>query len=205
MELVRELDQDGLTPAFDLVQSIAAEVPLPLRVMVREKNDFAAENLDGLAELARRFSEMPIDGLVVGFLRNGQVDRSALRTVLEAAPQTTITFHRAFDALESDQQRETALGELLEFPKIDHILTSGGGGSWEERAARMDRWQQTAGDRLSILAGGGMAAEGVRVLRAESIVREYHIGRAARTPDSLEGRVDSEKVRAFRREAGLDE
>lgn len=205
LELVRELDQDGLTPPVDLVESIAAQVPLPLRVMVREKNDFAAADLDLMAELASRLSDLPIDGLVVGFLAGGGADLTALETIISAASTKRVTFHRAFDALATDEQRDAVLEQLLETPRVDHILTSGGTGSWEERATRMDRWQRTAGDRLAILAGGGTTAEGVRVLRANSAVREFHIGRAARTPDTLEGRVDAAKVRAFRREAGLDE
>ena len=204
LELVRELDQDGLTPSLDLVAAIAAEVPLPLRVMVRERNDFTADGLAAMVELAGRLAEMPIDGIVVGFLEDGRVDLPALEAILGASGATPVTFHRAFDALASEEQRDGALRDLLEIPKVDHILTSGGAGSWQERAARMDRWQRVAGDRLTILAGGGMSVEGVRVLREQTKIREFHIGRAARTPDSLDGRVDAAKVRDFRRDAGLD-
>ena len=204
LELVRDLDQDGLTPSLDLVAAIAAEVPLPLRVMVREKNDFTADGLEAMVELAGRLAEMPIDGIVVGFLDEGRVDLPALDAILGASGATPVTFHRAFDALVSDEQRDRALRDLLEIPRVDHILTSGGAGSWQERAARMDRWQREAGDRLTILAGGGMSVAGVRVLREHTKVREFHIGRAARTPDSLDGRVDAAKVRDFRRDAGLD-
>jgi copper homeostasis protein len=35
-EVVRDLSRDGFTPSIDLVRSIQRDVPLPLRVMVRE-------------------------------------------------------------------------------------------------------------------------------------------------------------------------
>jgi len=212
LEIVRDLAQDGLTPSVDLVRQIAAEVPLPLRVMARDTNDFSASALDRTVEFAAKMAEQKVDGLVVGYLSDGRLDRPALDAIIAAAPGVPITFHRAFDALASDRLREETLDELLAIPAVDRILTSGGAGSWEERADRLDRWQRLAdeskntsraGKPLTILAGGGMTAEGVRILRQTTTIREFHVGSAARTPANFQGRVDAAQVRAFRRDAGL--
>ena len=40
LEVVREIERDGLTPPLDLVRSIIAATSLPLRVMVRESDGF---------------------------------------------------------------------------------------------------------------------------------------------------------------------
>lgn len=212
LEIVRDLAQDGLTPSVELVQQIAAEVPLPLRVMARDTNDFSASSLDRTVEFAARMAEQKVDGLVVGYLSDGRLDRVALDAIIAAAPGVSVTFHRAFDALASDGLREETLDELLTISAVDRVLTSGGSGSWEQRAARLDRWQRRAdesrdqgraGKSLTILAGGGMTAEGVRILRRTTTIREFHVGSAARIPANFQGRVDAAQVSAFRREAGL--
>ncbi len=42
LEVVRDIASGGLTPSIELVRAIAAETPLPLRVMVRENAGFEA-------------------------------------------------------------------------------------------------------------------------------------------------------------------
>ena len=56
LEIVRDLDQGGLTPPFDLVEEIAAAVEIPIRVMLRETPDFDPTGIDRLAPYAGRLS-----------------------------------------------------------------------------------------------------------------------------------------------------
>jgi copper homeostasis protein len=204
LEIVRELLSDGLTPSWELVDQITKTVRIPARVMLRERADFVAGNQDDarlLQSIARRFSRLPIDGFVLGFLSEGRIDRAAVRAVLAGAPGMRATFHRAFEAAESPIDEIEA---LIEIEAIDRVLTSGGEGSWPQRAARLEAFQNASAGRLTVIAGGDMTAEGVRLIARDCSVREFHIGRAAREGERVEGVVSAEKVRRFRRAAGLE-
>jgi copper homeostasis protein len=87
LEVVREIDKAGLTPAPELVRAIAAEVGLPLRVMVRENDGFTTSDREmaALRSAAAAFAEIGVDGLVAGFERDGMPLLEELSTLLEAA------------------------------------------------------------------------------------------------------------------------
>ncbi|MCB1022260.1 MAG: copper homeostasis protein CutC, partial [Acidobacteria bacterium] len=130
LEIVRDLDQGGLTPTLETVRAIQAAVDLPLRVMVRETADYkmrTSDDLERMRDAAAAFGAMQVDGIVVGFEKHGQADLESVGAILEAAPKTPATFHRAFEAVD-DPLAEIARMRTL--PQIDHILTSGGDGDW---------------------------------------------------------------------------
>ena len=79
LEVVRNLEAGGLTPPDDLVRDIAAEVSLPLRVMVRENDGYSTHPGEraALADAAARFADLGVDGIVIGFARDGQPHKSS--------------------------------------------------------------------------------------------------------------------------------
>ena len=99
LEVVRNLKAGGLTPPHDLVRDIAAEVSLPLRVMVRENDGYSTHpgERTALADAAARFADLGVDGIVIGFARDGQPQIEHVIDVVPAAVR--VTFHRAFDQL----------------------------------------------------------------------------------------------------------
>ena len=69
LEVVRDLHLGGLTPSFDLVREILDAVSIPIRVMIRERNDYSAgtdAEPERLCRLATEMSALPIEGLVMG-------------------------------------------------------------------------------------------------------------------------------------------
>src|SRR5262245_41657408 len=99
LEVVRDLSSGGLTPSIDLVRRIQREVPLPLRVMVRESDGFVCSSNDerrALADHAMMLDALGVDGIVVGWTRDARIDEETLASVLEAGPSLRATFHRAF-------------------------------------------------------------------------------------------------------------
>jgi len=195
LEIVRDLDQGGLTPALDTVRAIRAAVDLPLRVMVRETADYkmhGPEDLARMREAAAAFGALRVDGLVVGFERAGESDLESVRAILEAAPRTRATFHRAFEALDDPI---AAIESLRSLPQIDRILTNGGDGPWEEKAKRMEAWRQAAKPEIAILAGGGLDLVALQRLQRATGLTEFHIGTAARA----NGQVRADRVAVFKR------
>ena len=180
LEIVRDLDQGGLTPSLDTVRAIREAVDLPLRVMVRETADYrmhGPEDLRRMRAAAEGFEALGVDGLVVGFEKEGRADLDSVSAVLEAAPLTPATFHRAFEVVDDP------LAEIERFrglPQIDRILTSGGGGSWEQKMGRLESWRASAEPDIKILAGGGLDLERMLWLTRETRLTEFHVGTAVR-------------------------
>lgn len=195
LEIVRDLDRGGLTPSFETVRTIRAEVSLPLRVMVRETADYHMHGPDDLARMrdaAAAFGALRVDGMVVGFEHGGRADLESLRAILEAAPKTLATFHRAFEALD-DPLAEIA--RLQTLPQIDRILTSGGDGAWDAKMRRLEAWRQAAAPEITILAGGGLDLERMLRLTRQTALTEFHVGTAVRE----NGAVRAELVARLKR------
>jgi copper homeostasis protein len=204
LEIVREIDRDGLTPPLDLVRAIAAETRLPLRVMVRESDGFgvaSARELMALQHTIAALALLDVDGAVLGFARGDEVDLEATRSVLAAAPELRVTFHRAFDAI---RDQMSALRTLRDLPQIDRILSCGGVGPWEARCARFADLAAAAGNHLTIIAGGNVDATGLRALASSACAREAHVGRAAREPQTRSAPVSAARVRQLRAIADAD-
>lgn len=203
LEIVRDLEVGGLTPPLELVKEIVLKVATPARVMVRENAGFTVSGkpeLDRMRQTMAALAELPIDGVVLGFLDRGRLDLPTTGQLLREAPAVRATFHRAFEETEAPFEDLAALEGLQQ---VDRILTSGGPGDWKEKAAKLAALQQAC-TRITILAGGGMTLEGVRYLREHTSLREFHIGAAARVPATLSGAVSAKQVEWFRAESGLD-
>ena len=138
-----------------------------------------------------------VDGIVLGFLRDGRIDAAAMNGVLNAVPLTNATFHHAFDELPDPP---AAIERLHAWPQIDRVLTSAGPGNWEQKASRIKAWSHAASP-VALLAGGGVDVSAIRML-ARSGAREAHVGRAARMPPTTEGAVSEQKVAELVEAAG---
>lgn len=199
LELVSSPELEGLTPPLPLLQSVLSATKLPVRVMLRDRPTMSAGTAAELAALERaaaEFSRLPINGLVAGFLVDGCIDNAGLRAICQAAPETPITFHRAFDEV-TDQA--CALCELKQFPNVDRILTGGTGSSLQERLASALRFQDLAAPAIKILFAAGLEASDLDldVLCASGI--EIHVGRAARPSRNITGPVSRDCVSSLKR------
>src|SRR5947209_1829896 len=103
LELVRDLDEDGLTPPPELVRAVSGAVRIPVYVMIRPRNAFTLETgeREQIAAEVRAAVAAGASGLVFGYLDGaGGLDVETLTAVRAAAgPAIGLTFHRAFDRL----------------------------------------------------------------------------------------------------------
>lgn len=197
LEVVRAIQDGGLTPPLTLVTQIARVTALPLRVMLRENSGFdaAPDEVATMQNTLRELAGLGIDGMVAGFARTGRLTLDLFDDVFRAAATIPVTFHRAFDSL---LDPHSAIDALRERQQIDHILTSGGEGSAVERCVRLKEYVSRAGSGIEIIAGGGVDLELFRLLVERRIVREIHVGRAARDSEHADGPVSAASVRRLR-------
>jgi copper homeostasis protein len=199
LELVRDLDQDGLTPPPELVRAVVAAVRIPVYGMLRPWNRFTLAPGEGerLVAEARALVVAGAHGLVCGYLdESGGLDEAALALVRGmAGGGVGLTFHRAFDRL---ADREAALPRLAAYG-VERILTSGGAATaWEGRAALRSLAPVAARYGLAIMAGAGMTPENAAELVRETGVREVHFGAGVHDPPSAMASVSRERVAAAR-------
>lgn len=198
LELVRAFDTGGLTPARELVEQVVGAVSIPVRVMLRENASLSASDpreIGNLQSRARQLAQLPIDGFVLGFVKNGGLDLETFEQVLEAAGASRVTLHRAF---EQAGNAMTAIQQVKGFPQIDRILTSGGQGRWQERKARLVELQAVAAPEVRILVGVGLRTSIIAEMSQYSDQFEFHVGRAARVPRTTSGVVSREQIAALK-------
>ena len=72
----------GLTPSRALLEAVLEEAgEVPVRVLIRCRGggfEYSTEELDLMASEIRHLADLPLDGFVVGALRNGLPDLQAL-------------------------------------------------------------------------------------------------------------------------------
>lgn len=196
LELVRDLHLGGLTPSAALVESVAAAVAIPVRVMVRTADAMRVETTFDREQLAREagaLAALPLSGLVTGYVAGGQIDEPTMHHLLSAACNVPVTFHRAFEHLDDP---ETSIRQLKSLPQVDRILVRVGA---PFTLARIARLQLAASPNLTFIAGIGLAKELLPDLKTCQAIEEVHVGRAVRSPETVAGRLDPHKVEALRK------
>ena len=202
LELVRSLENGGLTPSVELVRGVVEAVSIPVRVMLREN---ASMSIGGESEIrslqahASAFAKLPIDGLVIGFIRDGALDLDETSEILTAAQGCRATFHRAFDHVRDPLG---AAQQLKALTQIDRVLTSGGPGSWRERKERLLEWQRAALPEIKLIIAAGMCSSVLTESSEMERESEIHVGRAARIPQITSGSVNRVQVASVKRLLG---
>ena len=198
LEVVSQLEEDGLTPEMEIVERITQQVSLPLRVMVRPRDQFShftpAEK-ESMAETVQALAVLGVDGVVVGFLTpDSEIDFDTRDHVLEHASGLGVTFHRAFD---HTRHMLRAVGHLVQHDLVDRLLTSGGAYTAIDGITALADLNRLASSRLTLIAAGGITEQSLPEIAGNTGVREFHVGRSVRVPATAAGRVDARKVAAL--------
>ncbi|MFJ5777544.1 copper homeostasis protein CutC [Streptomyces sp. NPDC093094] len=197
LELVTDIAADGLTPRAGTVTAIRAAVDIPLRVMLRLADGFAAGETGRLVDAAREMREAGASEFVLGFLDpHGGVDVYAVERVVAELDGCAWTFHRAIDrAADRDALRK----QLDGMPGLDAYLTAGAASGVDDGMPTLLSEAAHRGEpgyEQQILVGGGLRLEHVPRLRSAG-VEAFHIGGAAR-PAGWTGPVSSAAVAEWR-------
>lgn len=199
LELVTDMAADGLTPPRETFAAIRAAVDIPLRVMIRTTDGFAAGEVSGLVAAARELRAEGAEEFVLGFLNpDGTPDLAAVEAVVAELDGCRWTFHRAIDRAADRDGLRKAVADL---PGLDTYLTAGSAAGVDEglpvliaEAEAARRGEPGYGPR--ILVGGGLALAHLPVLRGAGL-DAFHIGGAAR-PSGWDHPVSAEAVAEWR-------
>lgn len=186
IELCQGMAESGLTPSYALIKHAAEAASIPVNVMIRPHgNSFVYDTHDirVMCEDIQITKQLGANGVVLGALtEEGQIDKGTLETLLTAAEGLDVTFHRAFDFTENQDE---ALETLLQYKQITTILTAGGPGSALDATANLIRLQARVQDtHMTIMPGSGLYVEAMDEFYEMVKPRAVHFGTGVREEKS---------------------
>ncbi len=188
LELAAGLVLGGLTPSSGLIAAVREAVSLPLFILIRPRpGDFLYEEseIEVMRHDIAAARRLGADGVVVGVLEeDGDVDHEAMRRLIDAARPFAVTFHRAFDLA---RDRGRALDALVGLG-VKRILTSGQAATAEAGIDVIRALVKEAGDRIGVMAGGGVNAGNAARLVQDAGVREVHLSGRTLTSSPMQFR-----------------
>jgi copper homeostasis protein len=190
IELCSSLIEGGITPPLSLTEKICKSAGAPIHVMIRPRGgDFLYS--DSEFELMRtdiiQAKKAGASGVVFGILLpDGSIDIKRCEVLVELALPMKCIFHRAFD-MTSDPF--LALEEVITLG-FDTILTSGQRQTAEDGLEMIRELVKRAGDRIEIMAGGGVNSSNVMLLH-EAGIRAFHFTARKRTAGKMQYRNEA--------------
>lgn len=175
LELCASLADAGTTPSAGMIAAVKLHVGIPVFVLIRPRgggfvySDLELDVMRADIEAARRLGA---DGVVIGALAaDGRVHLAQTRALVDAAGGMPVTFHRAFDHV---PEQGAALEALIE-TGVGRVLTSGRAPTALAGADAIAALVARAGDRLHVMAGGGLREAHVHEVVRRTGVREIHV------------------------------
>lgn len=193
VELCAALAEGGITPSIGTVAAaLRAATRIGIQVLVRQRpGDFVydGDELQAMVDDIHSIRALPNPagvplGFVIGALRaDGRINGDATRRLVAACGDAPVTFHKAFDQVED---RSGALEQLADLG-VARVLTSGGAPTALDGADDLAELVRLAGDRIVVLAGGGVRPGSVAEVIERTGVREVHLRAQHAVPSAAAG------------------
>jgi copper homeostasis protein len=175
VELCSCLFFGGLTPSIGSIIEAKKRLRIPVIVMIRPRGggfcytepEFAAMQRDAESALSHG-----ADGIVFGILNSdGTLALERNRRLREIAARKQAVFHRAIDVTPDPF---VALEQLIDLG-ITRVLTSGQQPSVPEGLDLIQQLIESAGDRITVMPGGGIRPHVVPDVIKRTRCKEIHV------------------------------
>ena len=157
-----------------MIATARKNITIGLNVIIRPRGGdflYSEDEIQEMIEDIRMAKSLGVDGLVFGCLRpDGSVDMEVMKRLMDAAGDTPVTFHRAFDHCSDPYQ---ALEDIISCGCC-RILTSGCRPTALEGAELLSDLVKRAGDRIIIMPGCGVKEGNIAEIARLSGAREFH-------------------------------
>lgn len=194
VELCASLLEGGTTPSIGMIRAAVARGRLAVFPIIRARGGdflYSADEIEVMLRDIEAAKAAGAHGIVAGALHpNGMIDEDGTEALLEAAAPLPFTFHRAFDQTRDVDEALDACMAL----GVARILTSGGAAAAIEGADTLRRLRTKAGERLIVMAGGGVRADHARQLVERSGVHEMHLGPRRQATSAMKVRAGHARI-----------
>ena len=180
VELCAGIPEGGTTPSYGMIRKARESISIGLNVIIRPRGGdflYTKEEIEEMIYDIEKAKELGADGLVFGcLLPDGFVDKENMVRLMEAAGDTPVTFHRAFDHT-SDPL--LALEDIIDLG-CARILTSGCMPTAMEGIHQLSQLVKEAKGRIIIMPGCGVNERNIAEIARLSGANEFHF--SAREP-----------------------
>jgi len=188
VELCSDLLEGGVTPSAGLITLVRERVGIDLYVMIRPRGGdfcYSEPEFEAMEKDIRQARDMGADGVIFGILdEHARVDVRRTRCLVELAHPLPVTFHRAIDMT---PDLETALEDVIA-TGARRVLTSGGAAKVTDGVTAVARMVEAAGERIRVMAGGGITSETILGVAEETGAAEFHASLRTARPSPVEFR-----------------
>lgn len=174
LEWCGNLEDDGLTPDYNMTVELLSKVKIPVKVMIRCRPGnfiYSRKEIEEMANQCRIFSMLPgVAGIVFGALRSDQtLDINSISEMIACCHGKPMTIHKAIDSCCDILQEVTTLNDI---PGVQFILSSGGEKTaWEGRQKLVEMKNVFKGQ---IIAAGKINKQNLATLHAFTSLYYYH-------------------------------
>ena len=156
IELCSNYTVGGLTPSIKFIKEALSVSEIPINILVRSRpGNFIYNNIeiDKMKKDILSIMELGVNGFVVGSINlNGVIDHEFMKWVRDHTDQLDLTFHRAFDYLNSQNE---CIDRLVNIG-FSRILCSGNENDAIEGMENLILLNKHSNDRIVIMPGGGV-------------------------------------------------
>lgn len=184
LEVCGPLSVGGTTPSAGLIEQCVELGGIDVVTMIRpHAGDFCYDSADIETMLRdiRIAKRLGAQGVVFGALTTDRhIDIETCRSLIDEARPMAVTFHRAFDVVDSDNA-QSAMDSLLQL-KVDRLLTSGLATTAVAGSESIRKLVQQSADKIKVIAASGVNADNAAQLIAATGVTEIHASSAQLSP-----------------------
>jgi copper homeostasis protein len=174
IELCIDLEFGGLTPSIAMIQKARNIFTKELAVFFRPRNgDFCFDQAEKeiILKDIQIALECGIDAIVAGGLNStGDLDIDFMKELIDTSMGNTLVFHRAIDV----SKNPIEILEQLVNLQIDRVLTSGCTSNALNGAKNLSDWNKQFGDKIQIMAAGGIDHLNAKEILDKSGLRRFH-------------------------------
>lgn len=174
IELCDNPGDGGTTPSYGFIKQARAVLNIQLYCMIRPRGGdffYSDEEFEIMKSDVLTAKQLGCDGVVIGLLnKDGSVDITRSKKLVELAYPMGVTFQRAFDRVNDPF---AALEAVIE-TGCERILTSGLVPNCFDGAPLIAQLQQKADGRINIMAGSGLRSSNVIDIAKITGINEFH-------------------------------
>ena len=174
IELCTNLHENGTTPSYGNLVLVKEQLQIPVHVFIAPRGgNFLYNEIEFQIMLHDivMATECGADGLVAGCLtKKNELDILKLKGIRQAAGETPLTFHRAFDLMKNPFD---AMEQLIDLG-FQKLLTSGLSDSALNGKNILKELVQKANGRIEVIASAGINSGNIQQIILETEVNAVH-------------------------------
>jgi len=174
IELCANLGEGGTTPSYGSIYQCRESFDVLIYPIIRPRGGdflFTDDEYQVMLHDVKLCKQLGCDGVVIGLLnQDGTIDIKRTAALVDIAYPMGVTFHRAFDRCRDAFE---AMEQLIQIG-CERILTSGQQPTVNEGIDLISELNKVADHRITIMPGGGVRKENIRVLAEKTGCREFH-------------------------------